>query len=70
MPRAVRRLNAKVLEVALIEVLGAAIVRVTVGRQLLPMYICVQASADVGMDMMVAAPNARPMPSFLSALTG
>lgn len=34
------------------------------------MYICVQASADVGMDMMVAAPNARPMPSFLSALTG
>lgn len=31
---AVRRLNAKVLEVALIEVLGAAIVRVTVGRQL------------------------------------
>lgn len=68
MPRAVRRLNAKVLEVALIEVLGAAIVRVTVS--LLPMYICVQASADVGMDMMVAAPNARPMPSFLSALTG
>ncbi|MBS6599095.1 MAG: hypothetical protein KH292_07370, partial [Collinsella sp.] len=59
-----------VLKIALAKVLGAAVVRVAVGRKVLPMYICVQASADVGMDMMVAAPKARPMPSFLSALTG
>jgi hypothetical protein len=68
--RFVGRFDAVVLKIALAKVLGAAVVRVASAVRSLPMYICVQASADVGMDMMVAAPKARPMPSFLSALTG